>query len=196
MVEFVTLSAEDVKKANTYLPIAQKNRIVRTLSAGCIEEAEAQSDVVPMPTRWQESVLGKRLVLSYVMAAFYLRKVDGEALFRGEFNFSAHQYDTFSKVLPQLESMKRGGDAEVRDAVFAILSDFREFEKMLNAEIYNRLQSKNDVLTRLMAMLALQTSPEAIKNATAEMERLKQEAADEAKKMAEWKAGLKEKKDG
>lgn len=194
-VQFATLDAESLKKADTYIPLARKSAIVRVLAPGCIEAVDMrlESDkagVQPMPTRWQESPLGKRLTLSYVLAGVYLHKIDVQGLYQKEptFDFTARQYDIFSQLLSQLEVFKRdrGPESEVKAIAAAILSDYREFEKLLNAEIFNLLQDKNDICSRMVEMFLMQTSPEAIQNATEALKQVQAEAESEVQKRKEW----------
>ena len=184
-VQFATLDAELVKKADTYLTIAQKNRLVEIFTAGCIEQVDMrlESDtrsIQPMPPRWQESTLGKRLVMSYVLAGVYLHLIDASEIFseRPTFRFSEEEYDSFSQIFSQLEGFKRDSDPEVKAAAFSILSDYKDFEKLLNASIYNMLQARNDVVSRVMMMFTRQTTPEAIRAATEALKEVQKEAQE------------------
>ena len=195
MVQFVKLEAEELKKADTYIPLARKVAIVRILAPGCVEQVDMRLEhdkrnIQPMPPRWQESPLGKRLVMSYVLAGLYLHKIDVQGLYQEKptFDFTAKQYDTFSQLYSQLENIRRdrGQEPEVKAAACAILSDYKDFEKLLNAEIFNILQTKNDLCSRVATMFALQTSPEAVQNALEQMKALQEETKVELGKRKEW----------
>ena len=182
MVQFATLDAERLKKADAYLPIARKAAIIRILAPGCIEEVEGDQTV---PPRWQESPLGKRLVLTYALAGVYLHLTDVQGLYSESptFDFSARQYDTFSQLFTQLESIKRDRDADPEDKAKAasILTDYKDFEKMLNAEIYNLLQAKNDLLPRVVSMFLSYATPEAVQEAAEALQAAQKEAEEAAK---------------
>lgn len=200
MVKFVALDAEDVRKADTYIPISVKHKVIQILAAGCVEEVSlklesGKDNVRPMPPRWQENVLGKRLIMAYVLASLYLHKIDGEELFNKDnpkFSFSERQFDLFSQAYFNLEQFKRHEDPEIRSRAFAILADYRDFEKMLNAEIYNTLQSRNDLLSRLCMMMDMQAAPEAIQAALSDLERITQEANQELGKRKVWMEQVKQ----
>lgn len=200
MVKFVALDAEDVRKADTYIPISVKHKAIQILAAGCVEKVSLELDagekgVRPMPPRWQENVLGKRLVMAYVLASLYLHKIDGEELFNKDspkFSFSERQFDIFSQAYFNLEQFKRHNDPEIRSRAFEILADYRDFEKMLNAEIYNTLQSRNDLLSRLCMMLDMQAAPEAIQAAMENLEKITQEANQEMDKRKAWMEQVKQ----
>lgn len=188
MVKFATLDAEALKKADSYIPIARKSDIIHLLAMGCIENVEMslrEGNIQPIPPKWQENTLGKRLVMSYVLAGFYLHLVDVDGLYNKknpEFNFTAGQYDTFSQLYTQLEGFKRSSDTEAKEKAFAILADYRDFEKLLNAEVYNLLQEKNDLCVRLCMMLTMQSAPESVQNAMKAYEQAKQELEAEMKR--------------
>ena len=103
--KFASLEAESVKKADTYLSIAKKTAIVKLLAPGCIEQVDVlpkseNANVQPIPPRWQENILGKRLIMSYVLAGIYLHLIDVNGLYNSEtpkFEFTARQYDIFPK---------------------------------------------------------------------------------------------------
>ena len=137
MVQFATLDAERLKKAETYIPLARKIAIIKVLAPGCVEEVGLSLNGQPLPPRWQENTLGRRLVMSYVLAGLYLHMIDASGLYKEkpEFNFTARQYDIFSTLYHQLESFKRSDNTEVKAAVHSILADYREFDKLLGAEI-------------------------------------------------------------
>lgn len=194
-VQFATLDTESLKKADTYIPLARKVAIVRVLAPGCIEAVDMRLEgdkagVQPMPPRWQESPLGKRLVMSYVLAGVYLHQIDVQGLYQEKpvFEFNARQYDIFSQLFSQLEAFKRDRDpeSEVKSIAASILSDYRDFEKLLNAEIFNLLQAKNDTCSRIVEMFMAQTSPEAIQNATEALRQVQAEAEAEVQKRKEW----------
>lgn len=179
MVKFAQLDAEKLKTAETYIPLARKIAIIKVLAPGCVEEVSLTLNGQPLPPRWQENTLGRRLVMSYVLAGLYLHMIDASGLYKEkpEFNFSARQYDTFSKLYHQIESFKRNDDPEVKAAAHSVMADYREFDKLLGAEIYNLLQAKNDLCSRVVSMLTMQADPEFVQKSV--------EALNEAKKAAE-----------
>ena len=66
---------------------------------------------------------------------------------------SAHIFD-------QLERLKSKVKPELRGKIFDILSDYKEFEKAYNTEIYGMLQVANDSLTRTMETIYTAATPE------------------------------------
>lgn len=183
-VEFVNLDEETVRKAETYLPLAEKYGICKILAQGCVEKVEegAQSPI-PMPERWQESLMGKRMVLMYALVGVYLKLVDVQELYATppSFSFSVRQYDQFSQVFSQLERLKRSKDDELRSIAYALLADYKDFERVLNTEIANILYGKNDVCKRIFSMIAMQTQPEALQSAMEELKKVSSELESQQK---------------
>ena len=179
-VELVKLEEEAVKKAETYIPIAEKYAICKILASGCVEQSdedEKTKSYRPIPPKWKESAIGKRMVMMYVLVGPYLKLIDAQELYEEtpKFSFSTRQYDQFSQVFSQLERMKKSRDEELRNAAYAILCDYQEFGRLLSAEIRNILDEKNDLCVRLMQMIDMQTSPETIKAAMSELQTVSEE---------------------
>lgn len=150
-MERVRLSAEIVEKADTYLPLATKCAVAQVLAAGCIEQTGAQ------PPRWQENIIGRRLVEVYVLAGYYLHLIDTSGLDqeKPEFDFTLEQYDSFSRLEGELLDLKEKKGIE-------IAADFACFKSILNQEIKNRLDEKNDPLERLGQAVAVSLTPEVM----------------------------------
>lgn len=179
-VELVKLEEEAVKKAETYIPIAEKYAICKILASGCVEQEdrdEKTRSYRPMPPKWRESIIGKRMVMMYVLVGPYLKLIDAKELYEEtpKFSFSTRQYDQFSQIFSQLERMKKSRDEELRSAVYSILNDYQEFGRILGAEIRNILDEKNDLCVRLMGMIDMQTSPEAMKAAMEQLQAVSEE---------------------
>lgn len=187
-VEFVTLDEEAVKRAETYIPLAEKYAISKILAQGCIEQNEVQdSSIFPMPPKWKETIIGKRMVMMYVLVGLYLKLIDAQELYENvpKMTFSTRQYDQYSQVFSQLERLKKHRDEEVRNQAYSILSDYREFERILTAEIHNILDQKNDLCVRLIGMLEMQTNPEAVQSATEQLKTVTEELQKQQKVHAE-----------
>lgn len=187
-VEFVTLDEETVKKAETYIPLAEKYAVSKILAQGCVEQEEVQdSDIFPMPPKWRETIIGKRMMMMYVLVGLYLNLIDVQELYEDvpRMTFSAHQYDQYSQVFSQLERLKKHRDEEVRNRAYSILADYREFERILAAEIHNILDQKNDLCVRLIGMLEMQSNPEAVQSATEQLKVVAEELQKQQKVHAE-----------
>lgn len=169
----IILTEQDVLKAKSYIPIMEKEKWVQTAAPVCIDKmmiAAKEGDFnLPMPAMFKDNLQRKSRCLMTAFVVMYLgRKID----ITDDGMMGADDYDRYagSHVFNQLERLK--GKAEVRDKVFDILSDYRDLEKRLNTEVYNLMQIQNDGVSRQMAMMQMQTTPEALQSGMAELKKL------------------------
>lgn len=182
-VEQVELTEEDILRATTYLPILDKAAMAQVLAQTCIqkmnlgipvEKAEADTGEkddafsIPLPAMYREDTLVRTLTSTFVLLYFYLKRPDITSQYDPNkgMMLSANDYDRYPNLLTQVERMKASSkDREVRDRAYALLADYKDFEKRLGAEIYSLLSVQNDVCTRLTQMMTMQTDPEVLKGA-------------------------------
>lgn len=172
----IVITPEIVKNATDYIPLMKKQEMAETIAQKCIvkvlmkyTEKGDGTDSVPMPDRYQEYHMYTNLYLMGVLAHEYLHipyEGDGtgkEIIDYENLKMPANVYDQWgaSHVLNQLEQMKT--DREMREKVFDLLNDFKDFRWMLAHEIDILLGHNNDVVTRMM-----QTLGASIKEMTAD----------------------------
>lgn len=159
----IVITPEIVKNATDYIPLMKKQEMAETIAQKCIvkvlmkyTEKGDGTDGVPMPDRYQEYHMYTNLYLMGVLAKEYLHipyEGDGageEHIDYENLKMPANVYDQWgeSHVLNQLEQMKT--DRELREKVFDLLNDFKDFRWMLAHEIDILLGHDNDVVTRMM----------------------------------------------
>lgn len=159
----IVITPEIVKNATDYIPLMKKQEMAETIAKKCIvkvlmkyTEKGDGTDSVPMPDRYQEYHMYTNLYLMGVLAHEYLHipyEGDGtgkEIIDYENLKMPANVYDQWgaSHVLNQLEQMKT--DREMREKVFDLLNDFKDFRWMLAHEIDILLGHNNDVVTRMM----------------------------------------------
>lgn len=162
----IVITPEIVKNATDYIPLIKKQEMAETIAQKCIvkvlmkyTEKGDGTDSVPMPDRYQEYHMYTNLYLMGVLAHEYLHipyEGDGtgkEIIDYENLKMPANVYDQWgaSHVLNQLEQMKT--DRELREKVFDLLNDFKDFRWMLAHEIDILLGHNNDVVTRMMQAL-------------------------------------------
>ena len=86
-------------------------------------------------------------------------------------DFSDKDYDRYasSHILNQLERFK--SNAELKDKVFDLLNDYRDFKKILDTEIFNEKEVRNDSVERLSAAISIVSNPENIAKMKDELEK-------------------------
>lgn len=159
----IVITPEIVKSATDYIPLMKKQEMAETIAQKCIvkvlmkyTEKGDGTDSVPMPDRYQEYHMYTNLYLMGVLAHEYLHipyEGDGtgkEIIDYENLKMPANVYDQWgaSHVLNQLEQMKT--DRELREKVFDLLNDYKDFRWMLAHEIDILLGHNNDVVTRMM----------------------------------------------
>lgn len=162
----IVITPEIVKSATDYIPLMKKQEMAETIAQKCIvkvlmkyTEKGDGTDSVPMPDRYQEYHMYTNLYLMGVLAHEYLHipyEGDGtgkEIIDYENLKMPANVYDQWgaSHVLNQLEQMKT--DREMREKVFDLLNDYKDFRWMLAHEIDILLGHNNDVVTRMMQAL-------------------------------------------
>lgn len=162
----IVITPEIVKNATDYIPLMKKQEMAEAIAQKCIvkvlmkyTEKGDGTDSVPMPDRYQEYHMYTNLYLMGVLAREYLHipyEGDGsgkEHTGYDNLKMPANVYDQWgaSHVLNQLEQMKT--DREMREKVFDLLNDYKDFRWMLAHEIDILLGHDNDVVTRMMQAL-------------------------------------------
>lgn len=162
----IVITPEIVKNATDYIPLMKKQEMAETIAQKCIvkvlmkyTEKGDGTDSVPMPDRYQEYHMYTNLYLMGVLAHEYLHipyEGDGageEHTGYDNLKMPANVYDQWgeSHVLNQLEQMKT--DREMREKVFDLLNDYKDFRWMLAHEIDILLGHNNDVVTRMLQAL-------------------------------------------
>lgn len=184
----VKIAPEDLERADSYLPLLTKEALVQCMAPACVEKVriilpmgesggEQAPQTIPIPEIYKESTLNRSLCTAFVLLYFYLKMPDitGQYDPNGEMKLAANDFDRYGGVLTQIERMKSSRDAELRDKVYAILADYKDFEKRLGAEIHSLLEIRNDVCSRLTMMMTMQTDPETLQNALQQSDRLAHE---------------------
>lgn len=183
------ITEEMVMKATDYIPLAEKSAIAKTFAEYCLDEAEVSveevqaNSVLALPRINQENQARKQLYLLLILLDNYLHvEISDE--------FADDVYDRYAKSHPfnQLERFKSCGKIELRNKVFDILTDYRELEKMLNAEIFNLKAAKNSTIDRVLAGIGVMMTPEMVQKLSTELQKTIDEVDKTQKKLIENKA--------
>ena len=163
------ITEEMIKKAKTYISLADKIAFAKTIAEECIESVEMsvqkiQSDeVLALPQLYEENAMRKQLYLMQAFLRHYLGvEVPNE--------FGVADYDKYAKSHPmnQLKRFK-SGNAEIKNKVFDLLADYKELKKLLEIEIYNAKFARNDTVERIFAGITVGSSPEFIQKAVEQL---------------------------
>jgi hypothetical protein len=159
-----------VRNANDYIPLSRKLAIAKVIAPKCIEKSKTAEqnqkglEFLALPTLWVDDLETKSLYTMSVLLTEYL-KVDLPE------DFTDAIYDEYASthILNQLERFK--SVLSLKDKVFDLLNDFRDFKKLLDTEIFNEKEVRNDPVARMSAAISIVSNPESIKKMQSELEK-------------------------
>ena len=178
------LSREIVESAVTYLPVREKMKMIDECLDGCFDivnvKAENGGESVALPPMNKENSLRKARYLLSILAIRYL-KIPVETEEKNPSLITEAEYDRLisSHIYNQLERAK--SDKELKDRVFDIMADYKDFEKRLNTEIYGFLQIMNDPASRILSALGEAGSSAIFEEAKSGMEQVMNMLSDRIK---------------
>lgn len=164
------VTEELLRNAVDYLPIERKIALSKVIAPLCIEKSKTAEqnqkglEFLALPTLWVDDLETKNLYTMSVLLTEYLKISVPE-------DFTDKVYDEYASthILNQLERFK--SNAALKDKVFDLLNDYRDFKKILDTEIFNEKEVRNDPVARLSAAISIVSDPENIKKMQEEMER-------------------------
>lgn len=181
-MEFVKLQKKDLLAANDYVPTSKKIEFISDCSVLCIDAVKIAVDEpgkfnVPMPDYYKENQF---IIYRLLMGAFvklYLQK-EFEPVRGSSYLMSQDDFDRWSggHIFNQIDRMKR--DPELKEKCFDILEDYSNLRRMFYNEIHSMVSTMNDPCQRIMAMIQMQTTPEAMQDGLKELKALRGQLAD------------------
>lgn len=151
-----------MESAKSYMPLREKKDLAKQIADLCLvpmktaEQNRAGEKLLAMPNMRSEDMALKQILLLNTLLGFYFDiKVDPE-------KDSYEQYDFYSgaHIFNQLERYK---GTMWKNKAFDILSDFKEFRKMVDTEIFNIRQNWNDPVARFTSAVQILSTPENVK---------------------------------
>lgn len=185
-----TITEDIILNATLYLPVTKKSVLARTFAEDCISKVEIKlsgddaSSI--LPPRYQENPMMKSLYGMITLLADYLHMLPTDN--DGNVSMDAAAFDEWgtASIMNQLDRMKSSKNPEIRNRVYDILDDYREFYRMLGAEISSLLANKNDILSRFMQYFQSEITPDVVKGLMDNLTSVMQEAKDYQEQPKEW----------
>lgn len=161
------ITEDIIRNATSYLPIDKKSAMARTFAEDCISKVEISvskddgNDV--LPPRYQENPRMKSLFGMMVLLSDYLHLINAND--NGDVSLTAQEFDEWGEasVMNQLDRMKSSKNAEIKNKIYDILDDYREFYRMLGVEISSLIANKNDFLVRFLQYFTAEITPDVVK---------------------------------
>lgn len=179
MSEKFVITKEMINAANGYMPLAEKTLLadnIARMSVVPMETAQQNrigNGVFAMPPQMTEDGSIKRKCLLNVFLSFYFN------IEINEMTDEIYDYYGESQIFNQLERLK--GNPEVKDKVFDILTDYREFKGMTDAQIFAQIRNANDSLQRAAAGIAVLMTPEKIEEISDQLKKLRKDTENAVK---------------
>lgn len=165
----------------TYLPLAKKQEIAERIAMNAISRyritaSYADDPILDQSVYAEDTGMRSRFLLG-VLLKFYLH-ISFDPVEGTEYLLSADDYDRAAALHPlnTLERMK--SDVKARDAVFDLLRDYKDLERMVNAELSATLTARNDMLPRIFAVLSATATPQALDQLTELEQGIREKAKD------------------
>lgn len=114
-----------------------------------------------------------------VLLNFYLG-MDFEPVEGEKWLMSQDDYDRAAAKHPMNELERMKSDAGARNAVFDLLRDYKDLDRLVGNEIAARIAAYNDLLPRLVELLTMTATPEAL----GQLSQMEKAMGEEAKKIA------------
>jgi hypothetical protein len=185
------ITEEIILNAESYIDIETKSNLSREFAKDCVSEVnitldnEGEKDV--LPPRYQENPKMKSLYGMMTLLYNYLHVLETDE--NGTITFTSSEFDEWGRVcvMNQLDRFKSSKNIEVRNKVYDILDDYREFYRMLGVEIAALVANKNDPLSRFLEYFKTSITPDMVKdvieafsNSMREIAEYKESQEDEA----------------
>ena len=180
------ITDEMIRGAESYIPFVDKLTIVSETAEACLEPVDrgtagiAAETQLPIPQLYKERSGAKQYFLMYYFLTKYLHVKIAET------GWTTEEYDYYasSHIFNQLERFK-SGDAEIKNKVFDILYDYKQLKSMLEVEIYNLKEAKNNGLDRIQSYLDLFSTPDNVAKLNKLIQKNLGELEEAQKKLAE-----------
>ena len=186
------ITEEIILNATTYLPIETKSVMAREFAKECVSEVQVSIDendsTSVLPPRYQENPMLKSLYGMMTLLDQYLHLIVRDE--NGDATLNVEEFDEWGKscVMNQLDRMKSSKNVEVRNRVYDILDDYREFYRMLGVEISALVANKNDFLSRFLQYFSMSITPDMFKDAFANLADSLNDIKEQAEKEKDMKS--------
>lgn len=168
---------------NTYMPLSLKVKVAEEIADGCITRYRSKvqyggADAFENVLCAENPAMRWRYMMG-VLLNFYLG-MDFEPVEGEKWLMSQDDYDRAAAKHPMNELERMKSDTGARNAVFDLLRDYKDLDRLVGNEITARIASYNDLLPRLVELLTMTATPEAL----GQLSQMEKALGEEAKKIA------------
>lgn len=166
------LDTDTFNNARSYMPLEEKMALAYSIAPKCVLAAIADGGAIKIPNIYIEDNAVKAVYLMQVLVERYIG-------IPAKSKFTSVDYDYYAggHILNQIERFK--GNSALKDKAFDLLSDFKDFKKLLDCEIINEKTKKNDALMRGTLCIQALVSADNIKALKEELDKQKGLGSDD-----------------
>ena len=168
------LTEQDILNATAYMPIEKKSVLAKELAKDCIDTYEistGEGDLLNIyPNIYVENLQRRMMYGMEVLLCEYLHQASvGD-------RFTAQEYNEWGEVFifNQIDRFKSSKNLEVKNKAYDIVDDYREFYRLLGAEINTILVAKNDTTVRIFEYLKTFLTPDAVKGTLEDLKKIQE----------------------
>ena len=176
--ETYVITEEAMAEVNTYVPIRIKTELIDRLAEKCIIRSEITASIdgqdMLMPTMYREDTNVKSRYLMGIFVRLYLCgtfKPDDE---KDIWLIPEDEYDKWAggHVFNQIERFKQ--NQKLKNTCFDMISDYKDFEKRFNTEVYSLINAMNDPVARQLAAMQSSVTPDSVKDILQKIEEIQE----------------------
>lgn len=176
--ETYVITEEAMAEVNTYVPIRIKTELIDRLAEKCIIRSEITASIdgqdMLMPPMYREDTNVKSRYLMGVFVRLYLCgtfKPDDE---KDIWLIPEDEYDKWAggHVFNQIERFKQ--NQKLKNTCFDMISDYKDFEKRFNTEVYSLINAMNDPVARQLAAMQASVTPDSVKDILQKIEEIQE----------------------
>ena len=174
--ETYVVTEEAMEAVNTYLPIRIKTELVDQIADKCILPSQITASIdgeeMTMPTMYREDSNKKSRYLMGVFVRLYLCGTFESGDDKDIWLIPEDEYDKWAggHIFNQIERFKQ--NAKFKNTCFDMMSDYKDFEKRLNVEVYSYLNAMNDDVARQLAAMQASVTPDSMEAIMEQVEKL------------------------
>lgn len=159
-MELFILTTEQVEKAKSYIPLADKTAFCESNAQMCLDRLQIKVNDDEMPPMYKENVARKQRFLMTALCKLYLGiNIEAEEIDGKPSALATEQsFDWMGEnhIYMQLERMKR--DSSVKNKVYDLMNDYYQLDKMFSAEIRGLIEVQNDAVLRQQQLMSASMS--------------------------------------
>lgn len=167
------ITAEQMARVNTYLPLRAKSEWVELIAERCLNRVEMDASIgdikIDLPPMYKENTEYRSRYLMGAFVKLYLRGSWETGEGEDEWLMPIDEYDKWAggHIFAQIEKFK--AEKDLRDICFNLLNDYKDLELRLKSELRDMMAIMNDPATRQMASMQMSMTPEAMEKAIQEL---------------------------